>query len=178
MIGVRTREEMKKLGRAKVDRLAMTRVKILRSEREEKSQYDARLNRMREDERHLDRMKHDKQYRLRFLKTEKMKSAVIAEGKAGLASQIAKLNARMRERERERAAEDERVKKMMKTIKRTIQGTLSEFNGEAGESDLDDEEEDEDDEEEVRSRSSAVSSVSGKRVCFILSPPLSPALIW
>ena len=129
-----------------------------KSDREEKTAYDARLKKMREQEIHLERMKHDKQYRIRFRKTEKMKSSVIADGKAGLASQIAKLNARMHERERERAAEDERVKKMMKTIKRTIKGTLLEFDGGSASSDPDD---DDEEEEEVQSRASAASDGSG-----------------
>ena len=124
-------------------------------------QFDARLQKMRDDEKHLDRMKHDKQYRLRFLKTQKMKISVIAEGKAGLASQIARLNARMQERERERAAEDERVKKMMKTIKRTIKGTLSEFDGGSDFDEEDDDEEDEEGEEEKEDGSGAsVASVA------------------
>jgi len=158
------REDDTVLRRRATQKLAKDMEDWPKSDREEKAAYDARLKKMREQEIHLDRMKHDKQYRIRFRKTEKMKASVIADGKAGLASQIAKLNAKMHERERERAAEDGRVKMMMKTIKRTIKGTLSEFDG--GSSDPDDDEEEE--EEEVQSRASVASDVSGT----LYQPPL------
>ena len=89
---------------------------------------------------HNDRMRHDPDYKRRFLRHEKNKRTALLEGTSGLAAEVARLSKRVEQREKEREMEDSRVKEMMRTIQQTIKRTANEFGiGEiGGENDIED----------------------------------------
>jgi len=97
------------------------------SRSEEEATREQKLKKMKDEEVHNEKMKTDREYRLRFHYRQQIQGEVLLQHKSEMSSEILRLNKLIEDRRREREEEDRSVKEMMVRLKETIKETVTEI---------------------------------------------------
>ncbi len=97
------------------------------SRSEQEATREQKLKQMKEAEVHNEKMKSDREYRLRFHYRQQMQGEALQNHKSEMSSEIARLNRLIEDRRREREEEDRCVKEMMVRLKETIKEAVTEI---------------------------------------------------